>query len=311
LNSASLLFGEAKELQEKLFSSALSNDPIDIEKVEQSVDGIMTSVFRNQDALLLLSRLKDKDAYLFEHAINCCILMTTFATYLEYDEGLIHEVAVGSFMHDIGKVLIPKSILNKPGKLTDEEFEQMEKHAAYSQSILEKIPGISAVSVDIAANHHEQMDSYGYPNQLKGDELTTWGCMMSIVDTYDAMTSDKCYRDACTPMEAFKAMLNDPTHYDQQLVQQFIKCLGIFPLGAMVKLKSGRLGMVYKVNSNSPMKPVVVTFYSINQRQHTELKYIDLSRSENDEIEVCVKPEDFDIQLNRELIDSLFISAHE
>lgn len=310
LDQAEALFGEAKELQEKLFESAMKDEAIDLEVVEGATNDIMASIFRNPDALLFMTRMKDKDAYLFEHAINTSILMTAFATYLEYDEKLIQEMAVGAFMLDIGKTLIPKSILNKSEKLTSKEYKQVQKHVEYSKKIIEGIPGVSPVSVDVAATHHERLDASGYPDGLKDEEIPTWGRMIAIVDTYDAMTTNRKYQGACPSIKAFRTMLEAPNLFDNELVQQFIKCVGVYPVGSLIKLKSGRIGMVYQSNEKSPLRPVVVTFYNINQKHHTEVKKIDLEKFPNEEIEMSVKAEDINLAMNRELVESLFASVH-
>lgn len=310
LDQAKVLFGEAKQLQEKLFESAMQDEAVDIEQVETTTNDIIGSIFRNPDALLFMTRMKERDDYLFEHAINTSILMTAFASYLEYDEKLIQEMAIGAFMFDIGKILIPKSILNKTSKLTDDEFRQVQRHVEYSTKIIEGIPGISPVSIDVAATHHERLDGSGYPEGLKGDEIPTWGRMIAIVDTYDAMTANRKYQGACASVAAFRAMLDSPQHFDNELVQQFIKCVGIYPVGSLVQLKSGRLGMIYESNDD-PLKPVVVVFYSVSQRAHTEVKRIDLKKYSGDEIVKSVNAEDLDLSVNRELLESLTLSLRQ
>jgi len=309
METAEPIFEEAKELQQKLFDVVLKQHTIDLESVEEATSDIMQSMFRNPDALLLLTRLKNKGAYLFEHAVNSSILMTAFATHLEYDERLIHEIAIGSFMHDIGKILVPKSILDKPGKLTDEEFTKMKKHVDYSNKILEGLPSISPVSLDIVSAHHERLDHSGYPCGLRDEELTTWGRMIAIVDTYDAMTADRCYKKASMPIDAFKTMMNEPEHYDNELVQRFIKIVGIYPVGSLVKLKSGALAMVHKTNKEKPLKPLVASFYNCIQEQKTKIKFIDLAKISNEEIDTEIDSDEFDISQNPQLFSHLFQDA--
>jgi len=308
LDRAEVLFQEAKQLQERLFDSAIKDEAIDLEVVEEATNEIMASIFRNPDALLFMTRLKDRDAYLFEHAINTSILMTAFATYLEYDEGLIQEMAIGAFMLDIGKTLIPKDILNKSGKLTQEEFATVRKHVEYSRRIVENIPGVSPVSLDVVATHHERLDASGYPEGLEGDDIPTWGRMIAIVDTYDAMTTNRRYQGASPSVKAFRTMLDAPQLFDNELVQKFIKCVGVYPVGSLVKLKSGKIGMVIRSRENHPLQPIIVTFYNITQRNHTEVKKVDLRRS-NEEIEMNIKAEDIDLDMNRGLLENLFMQV--
>lgn len=308
IDTAASLFSDAKKLQETMFESAMNGEVIELEALEDATNEIMASIFRNQDALLFMTRMKDRDNYLFEHAINTCILMTVFASYLEYDERLIQEMAVGAFLLDIGKTLIPRSIINKEGKLNQKELELVQKHVVYSRRIIENIPGVSPVSVDVVACHHERLDYSGYPEGIGGDDIPTWGRMAAIIDTYDAMTTNRRYAGAKESIQAFRTMMDAPHLYDNELVQHFIKCVGVYPVGSLVKLKSGKIGMVYRTNDAEPLKPIVAVFYNVKQRNHTEIKKIDLTRSA-EQIEMSIKAEDIDIGMNRDLLDSLFMQV--
>ncbi|TQV76791.1 DUF3391 domain-containing protein [Aliikangiella marina] len=308
LDNAESLFSEAKVLQEKIFDSAINEEAIELEAVEDTTNEIMGSIFRNQDALMFMTRMKDRDSYLFEHAINTCILMTTFASYLEYDERLIQEMAIGAFLLDIGKTLIPKTVLNKEEKLTDKEIQLVRKHVEYSTKIVENIEGVSPVSLDVVSSHHERLDGSGYPNGLAEDDISTWGRMAAIIDTYDAMTTSRRYAGAKESIQAFRTMLDAPHLYDNELVQQFIKCIGVYPVGSLVKLKSGKIGMVYRYNESNPLKPTIIIFYSLSQRTHTSPKKVDLTNS-NEEIEMSIKAEDINLGMNRGLLESLFMQV--
>jgi len=306
ISNASSLYDEAKAIQEKLLNSVSKKKVVDYEIVQASSKQIIDSVFQDSDALLLISNLKNVDNYHFEQAINSCILMTTFAIFLGFEKKVVNDVAIGAFMHDLGISRISPKILNKPGSLNEQEFEEVKKHVGYVREIMENSPQMSDISVDIVANHHERLDGSGYPNGLDGDKLDIYARMMAIVDTFNAMTSDRHHQKSCSQLKAFNAMLDKPEHYDQKLVQKFIKCLGIYPVGSLVKLKSGRIGIVYRANRKEPLKPKVISFYSLNQRHYTEAKMINLAKSSTEEIEMSVQAEEIDISMNRGLLEILF-----
>ena len=306
ISIATKLYDEAKAIQEKLLSSVSKKKVVDYEMVQSSSKQIIDSVFQDSDALLLISNLKNVDNYHFEQAINSCILMTTFAIFLKFEKAVINDVAIGAFMHDLGISRISPKILNKPGSLNKKEFDEVKKHVDYGKEIIGKSQQMSDISVDIVANHHERLDGSGYPNGLNGDQLDIYTRMMAIVDTFSAMTSNRHHQKACSQLKAFNAMLDKPEHYDRELVQKFIKCLGIYPVGSLVKLKSGRIGIVYRSNRKEPLKPKVISFYSLNQRHYTEAKIINLAKLPAEEIEMSVQADEIDIPMNRSLLEILF-----
>ena len=306
ITAATKLYDEAKAIQQKLLNSVSQKKVVDYKLVQAFSEQIIDSIFKDADALLLISNLRNADSYHFEQAINSCILMTTFAIFLGFEQKVINDIAIGAFMHDLGISRISSEILNKPGKLSEEEFKEIKKHVKFGREIIEKSPGMSAISVDIVANHHERLDGSGYPNGLNGDSLDIYARMMAIVDTFSAMTSDRFHQQSCSQLKAFNTMLDKPEHYDKELVQKFIKCLGIYPVGSLVKLKSGRIGMVYRANRKEPLKPTVVSFYSLNQRRYTETKIINLAKSPGEKIEISVQADEIDISMNRNLLDILF-----
>jgi len=298
IGKAKKLYNEAKDLQNKAFDNIKAGRKIEIEPFKEVANGFIDSVFRNQDALACITRIREKDAYLLEHSINVSVLMTIFAKHLHIDREIIHELATGALLHDIGKIKIEDEILNKPGKFTDSEFDKMKNHARYSKEALEEA-GLSGIAVDIAGYHHERLDGNGYPFGLKGDEISQYVRMISIVDVYDALTAKRVYKDDMPPIKAFKILKKEsPTCFDAQLLNQFIACIGVHPVGTLVKLASQKLGIVSKSNFKNPLKPCVKLFYSAKHHHHTEIKDIDLSKKNcTDEIENSVKPEDFNIEL--------------
>jgi putative nucleotidyltransferase with HDIG domain len=299
INKASQLYSQAKKLQKKAFADVLSGHKINAKDMEAVADGFIESVFRNQDALTCMTRIREKDAYLLEHSVNVSILMTILAKHMGLDKTQIHQLATGALLHDIGKIKVDDKILHKPTRLTELETIKMQAHALYSKEILEQAGDISPISLEVAANHHERLDGSGYPLGLRGEQISVHTRMIGIVDTYDAMTADRCYKEGMNPISAFKRLKRDVnTHFDERLVNQFIQAIGIHPVGTLVQLKSEKLAIVTQTNFVYPLKPVVKVFYHAKFNHYTEIKDIDLTQS-NDSIAACVKPENFKIDLNR------------
>jgi putative nucleotidyltransferase with HDIG domain len=301
LGQANVLYQQAKGLQKKAFADIKAGRELNLQQFQDCATGFIDSVFRNQDALLCISRIREKDAYLLEHSVNVSILMTIFAKQMKFDEELIQQLATGALLHDIGKILIPDSILNKPGKLTAEEFTEMRRHVVYSKEILDKIPGLSPISIDVAAVHHERLDGKGYPYGLADQQISVYGRMISIVDTYDAITAQRCYKEGQTGISALKILKREsPQSYDPVLLTQFIKAIGIHPVGTLIRLNNEKLGIVIKANEQDPLRPVLKVFYNCKFKRYIEVSMVDLANAKVDlEIEGAVMPEDFGIDLIR------------
>lgn len=288
------LYNNAKVLQKKILSDITSNKVIDIEAVQESTNAIVDSIFRNQDALSCMSRLRIKNDYLVEHSLNVSVLMTIFCKHLKIEREIIEQLALGAFLHDIGKVLIPDHILNKPGKFTNEEYEIMKKHVLLGVKVLEETPNISDIVMSVVNEHHERIDGKGYPHQLSADKISQYGRMIAIVDSYDAMTAERVYKTGMHPIKAFKILINEsPNSYNKELVEQFIQCLGLYPIGTLVKLNSGKIGLISKLNKSKPLQPCVRVFYNTRLNQVISMEELDLSKPKyNNQIDCCVKPEE-------------------
>ena len=299
LGKAQQLYQQARDLQRKAFDDIAGGKTIDAEPFRQCAEGFIESVFRNQDALICMSRIRDKDAYLLEHSVNVSILMTVFAKHLQLDATVIEQLATGALLHDIGKIKVPDHILHKPGKLTDEEFGLMREHVVFSRDILQNTAGISPVSLDVAAAHHERLDGRGYPLGLTADDISLHARMIAIVDTYDAITAKRVYKEGQTCVSALKILRKDSgSIFDAELVNRFISAVGIYPPGTLVRLKSQKLGLVIETNWDDATKPKVKTFYHAKFGRYIEVQELDLASSKTeDAIEAIVKPEDYGIDL--------------
>ncbi|KMT65546.1 HD-GYP domain-containing protein [Catenovulum maritimum] len=301
LKKARKLYDEAQQLQKKALGDIQAGRKIDVKPIQEFTSSMIDSIFRNQDALTCMTRIREKDAYLYEHSLNVSILMAMFARHLDMDKEQIEMLSQAAFLHDMGKILIPDEILHKPGKLTDDEFKIMREHVNYGIKTLAETPGIPAELIEIVGMHHEKLNGTGYPNGLKAEQITQAGRMITIVDIYDAMTAERVYKKGMLPSAAFKIMQSMvPDEIDGNLLHQFIRCVGVHPVGTLVKLKSGKLAIVTESNQNNPLKPIVKIFYNANHNHHTEIKDLDLSKAYvNDAIESSIKPEKFKIELNK------------
>lgn len=279
------LHGEANKVVRGVLDDVRFGQKIRVDRVEPLVDHMIESVFRNQDALLPLVRLKSLDDYTFEHSVSVSALLVAFARALNLPREVIKEVALGGLMLDIGKASLPQAILQKPGKLTDDEFARIKSHVAESLRLLDGVPGIGAITRQMVAEHHERFDGSGYPNRLSGSQISLYGQMAAIVDVYDAITSDKVYSRGMAPSLALKKLLEwSKHHFDPKLVQAFIRTIGIYPTGSLVRLESNRIGVVIEQNDGNLLEPVVRVFYHAAQQYYIPPEIVDLSKIQQDRI---------------------------
>ncbi len=279
IGRARILHKEANQIAHDMLLDIRLGKQIEMEKVEPLVENMIDSIFRNPDALLPLARLKDHDNYTFQHSVSVCALMISFARGLKLDRPTIKEIAIGALLHDVGKAKVPDSILNKPAKLTEAEFDKMKSHVVQSIIVLQHTPGISQIALDVAGQHHERFDGTGYPNKLQGDGISLYGQMGSIVDVYDALTSVRVYKKGMPPTEALGKLLEwSKYHFDPELVRQYIKSVGIYPTGSLVHLESDRLGVVMVQNEEKMMQPIVKVFYSAKSRHYLTPEIVNLAK---------------------------------
>ncbi|WP_435234411.1 HD-GYP domain-containing protein [Psychromonas sp. PT13] len=283
LRQAKVAFAEAGEFITEMMAHVKMGQNIELEQVNPVINKMSASVLRNQNALLGLSRIRVMDKYTFEHSVSISVLMMAFAKGLGLSNKIINEVGIGGLLHDIGKTLTPPEILNKPGKLTAEEFVIMKRHVVDSHNILQKTKGLSQIALDVAGQHHEKFDGNGYPHGLKGNAISLYGQMSAITDVYDALTADRCYHVGKEPSEVLKLLLKwSGTHFNPELVQKFIQSVGIYPPGSLVLLNNGFLAKVVDIHDNM-LKPEVqilrhaktgkvIQNQTINLTEHPKIK---------------------------------------
>ncbi len=288
------ILGEASVMVDGLLLDVRLGKQVEPAKAGPLVKEINASVLRNPGALLSLCRIKQADTYTFQHSVSICALLVSFTNALGMPADLVHEAGLGGLLHDIGKMKIPNEILNKPGKLTEEEFTIMKSHATLSRDLLTGVSGISDMVIRIAGEHHERMGGGGYPAGIPGEGISQIGRMAAIVDVYDALTSNRVYHKGMEPSEVLKKLLEwSGAHLDGDLVQQFIRTLGIYPVGALVRLTSGRLAVVVE-QSEDLLRPTVRLVFDTKLGLPLPVKDLHLLHAP-EEIEDYEEPGDWDL----------------
>jgi putative nucleotidyltransferase with HDIG domain len=281
LNRARKICLDSKEAVSSMFAEARMGNAVSAEQAEPLVQEIAESVTRNPGALINVARLKTVDDYTYMHSVAVCALMTNLGRQLGLEESLLRAAGIGGLLHDLGKALMPLEVLNKPGKLTDAEFAIMKTHPTRGFEML-KEGGTSIEPVlDIALHHHEKVDGSGYPDGLSGDDITLLAKMGAICDVYDAITSTRPYKSGWDPAVSLQRMASWQGHFDNDIFKAFVKSVGIYPLGSLVRLESGRLGIVMESNPEAILTPQVKVFYSVKLRQMIPPKLLDLANSRN------------------------------
>lgn len=279
LDRAGSIRRQAAGLVRAVMQDARLGIAVEVDRVTPVVEQITESVLRNPSALVGLLQIKNKDDYTFLHSVSVCTLLVAFCRARGMDLATIYQAGMGGLLHDVGKALVPDEILNKTGRLTDEEFAVIRKHPKDGFDILSRTAGIGAVPLDITLHHHERRDGSGYPDKLTKGEISELAQMAAIVDVYDAITADRCYHKGISPSEALRKMYEwSKFHFDPGLTREFMKCVGIYPVGTLVLLESGKLGVVVEPHETSLLTPKVNVFYNTKNKLYIRPELIDLSR---------------------------------
>lgn len=273
------LHEEASHSMRNMMEGSRFGVHIDVEGIVPTVEGIIDSIFRNQDALLPLSQLKKPDEYTFHHSVSVCALLVAYGRSMKLPKEALRDLALGGILHDIGNSNISDSLINKPGKLSDDEFVAMKAHVSEGIKLVSGIKGLSPIVLQVITEHHERLDGSGYPAGKAGKEISLYGQMAAIVDVYDAISSNRPYHRGMSPTQALKKLLEwSDHHFDPQLVHSFIRAIGIYPSGTLVKLESNRMGIVLEQNTGKLLEPVVKVFYHAGRQHYIPPEEIDLSK---------------------------------
>ncbi len=275
---AAKICNTAKEAVVSMFEEARMGKAVSAEAAGGLVEEISTSVMRNPGALISLSRLKTADDYTYMHSVAVCALMVAVARQMSFSAADIKEAGMAGLLHDLGKATTPLEVLNKPGKLTDEEFGIIKQHPVEGHRMLVEGQGVGGIPLDVCLHHHEKIDGSGYPERLKGDQISIFAKIGAVCDVYDAITSHRPYKSGWDPAESIRKMSEWRNgHFDEFVFQAFVKSIGIYPVGSLVRLQSGRLGVVIEQTDKSLLTPKVKVFFSIKSNARIAVEILDLS----------------------------------
>jgi len=280
---ARTIVSRSKRAVMKMFGEARMGHAIEVADVAPMVEEISASVARNPLALIGIARLKRKDEYTYMHSVAVCALMINFARTLELNEMLVRELGMAGLLHDLGKMAVPDPVLTKAGRLTDEEYAVVREHPQRGYDLLVRNEDAPAIAAEVVLHHHEKYDGTGYPHGLKGEEISLYARMGAICDVYDATTSNRPYKDGWAPAESIARMLEWEGHFDPKLLDVFIRSIGIYPVGTLVRLRSNRLGLVVAENKREPTRPKVKAFYAIHDRALTKPEMVTIGGSLRDD----------------------------
>ncbi|NIJ06799.1 putative nucleotidyltransferase with HDIG domain [Sphingomonas vulcanisoli] len=269
----------SKQAVMAMFRDARLGRAIRPNDVAPLVEEIAASVERDASAMLKVTRLKNKNEYTYLHSVAVCALMINLGRELGLDDSSTHDIGMAGLLHDIGKMAVPDAILEKPGSLTSDEFDLIRNHPAAGHALLAEAEGAPPIALDVCLHHHERIDGKGYPFGLSGERLSLHARMGAVCDVYDAITSNRPYKAGWQPTDALSKMLDWDGHFDPAILQAFIHSIGIYPVGALVRLRTNRLGIVTGGNPADPLLPKVRAFYSTTERELVRFEELTCSLS--------------------------------
>lgn len=271
LTQANRTYRSAKLHVKELFASAHLGQAMNLKAAQNTVKECVNRVIDNPNAMLWLTRLKHHDEYTVEHSVNVCLLAIALGQQVDLAPYELENLGMCGLMHDIGKMKVPSDILNKSGRLTPEEFAEMARHTIYAKQLLMGRSDVYPGAVDVAYNHHERLDGKGYPRGLDSTKLSQFTRIVTIVDAYDAMTSDRCYKRGMSSLDAMRILnKNRGTQFDDALVRKFITMIGMYPPGYLLEMGNGEVGIILSADTHFQLKPRVILVLDSNKQPQPE-----------------------------------------
>ncbi|RZJ97758.1 MAG: HD-GYP domain-containing protein [Novosphingobium sp.] len=262
---AKALVARSMKVLRTAFADVRLGRAVRMDEVTAIVDDVVGTIDRNPRTLLEILRLKSKNEYTYLHSVAVCTLMVNAARHMAKGATETREYGLAGLLHDLGKMGVDDAILNKEGKLTDAEFLAVRNHPEHGYQVLSQSPNIPEAALDVCRHHHEKMDGSGYPFGLPAEAISMVARLGAVCDVYDALTSERVYKDAWSPVEALTAMWSWDGHFDRALLFTFMQSIGVFPAGMLVQLRSNRLALVLE-NKRRASRPRVLAFYATRDR---------------------------------------------
>jgi len=258
LDACAKTYDEARSITRTMMDDVRLGRAIDIKAVKATVSNCVRAILDNPEAMQWITRMRERDDYTSEHSLNVAMLAISFGHSLGAGEEDLVRMGLAGILHDVGKMRVPMEILNKPGKLDDQEFAEMKHHSRYGRDVLLTLRNIGP-AVDVAHSHHEMLDGSGYPRGVNAESISHVTRIISLCDVYDAITNDRCYKTAQPALEALRIIYNERgRQFDEVLAEQFIRHIGIYPPGSIVQLHSGEVGIVISTNARDRHLPKVL-----------------------------------------------------
>ncbi len=302
IKSAVTVHRKTSNLVKTFMEEVKFGKPINAMAAKVVVNNCVESILNSHNALMLLTQLKKRDEYTAQHSMNVCIFSIALGRQINLSTPELNKVGLCGLMHDMGKMLIPNEILNKPGRFTAEELEIMKQHTSKGYRLLLNTADMLGSAIDVAHMHHERLDGKGYPRQLTAERISHYAKIVAITDMYDAITSDRVYQNGRSHLDAIKLLTESSMngHLDSGLTMKFIECLGIYPVGSVVELTSGETGLVIEIHAKAKLKPKILMLKDQNNKTCNPF-VIDLSLDSYRQygIKKILRAEECDIDLVR------------
>lgn len=270
---------EVKSQVKKMMTSPSIKVSVDVKKVREIVEKLIANILDNEQIVASLCDVRSIDEYTFSHSVNVSVISIVTGIGLGMKEDTLRDLGIGALLHDIGKVMIDDSILNKPSSLTSLEYDEVKRHTQYGYEILKNSGNISQEACDVALSHHERLDGSGYPRKLRNNDIQTFARIVAIADVYDALTTDKVYRRKMMPHDVLDYMLSlGGRHFDKNILDAFVRHIAYYPVGTAVILNSGEKGLVSEYNPYFPNRPVVRVVIDEDGHILKKFREVDLSK---------------------------------
>lgn len=262
---------------ENVMADIANNKKLDYPTLRKAIDPMVESVIRNPEAFSWLTRMKFNDDYTYNHSVSTSIWSVTLGRHLGLPKQDLKSLGMGGLLFDVGKMKLPKNLINNPNRFNQTEFKLIKKHVEYSVEIVQSIPGISDKVVEMIATHHERHNGSGYPKGLKGNEIPLFGKIAGVIDCYDALTSERPYQSALSPPDAVRKLYDwRNIDFQSELVEQFIQLIGVYPVGTLIELSDARIGIVVAHHRALRLRPKIMLILDKDRNTYSDFNVIDL-----------------------------------